>query len=81
MSNTPERDKYLAWFREEQKKGLRDVKFAFDPSWYKDDGTIQAPEGTNTEDLYRELNTINAAIERGDYKVVAECKAGGTGFF
>lgn len=76
MSGTPEKDKYLAWFREEQKKGLRDIKFVFDPSWYKDDGTIQAPEGTNTEDLYRELNAIQDAVVRGDSAVVAECRAG-----
>ena len=80
MSETPEKDKYLKWFNDEKAKGLKDIKFAFAPDWYTADG-VKAPEGTTTEDLYRELNIINDVLADGDYKVVAEFDGKGKGFF
>ena len=77
--NRPEQQKYLAWFRKEKEKGLVDIKFAFSPEWWADNEgfKVRAPEGTTTEDIYRELNEINAALARGDFETVAHFDAKG----
>lgn len=52
-SATPERDKYLAWFEAEKKKGLRSIHIS----------TTDAAQGMPSEEFYAELNRMIEAPE------------------
>ena len=80
MSDTPEKDKYLKWYKKEQEEnGLISARPTFNFDWYDPENeTIKAPEGVTEEDIYKELNDINDAMDRGDYTVVAEVRSDGT---
>lgn len=54
-----EKEKYLEWVKREEAKGLKDVHVTGNLNLI---GT-----GVVEEDLYREMNSMNDAIDRGDY--------------
>ena len=54
-----EKEKYLEWVKREEAKGLVDVNIF---------GNLKlVGESVTEEDLYREMNAINDAKDRGDY--------------
>lgn len=50
-----EKEKFLAWLKAEQAKGL--VSISITPSWFPG----PAPAGVSEEDVYRELNAMTTA--------------------
>ena len=50
-SNTPEKDKYLAWFADAKKRGLISVGFTF----------AENANGADPEEIYAELNRMHDA--------------------
>jgi hypothetical protein len=61
-----EKEKFLAWVKAEQAKGL--VSISLTPAWFPG----SRPEGVTEEDVYRELNAMNAAVARGDAKPLVD---------
>lgn len=54
MSDTPEKDKFLAWFEDEKDKGLIDIKLTPTPFY---------EGGYTEEEAYAELNRMNEASD------------------
>lgn len=52
-----EQNKFLAWHAEETKRGLVDLKF------FAGDGC--STKNSNSEDFFREVNTVNSLFEQG----------------
>lgn len=52
-----EQIKFLAWHQEESNRGLVDIKF------FAGDGC--SSKNSNSEDFFREANTVNALFEQG----------------
>ena len=50
-SETPEKDKYLAWFAAEKKKGLLGIDITF----------TEDANGADPEEIYAELNRMHEA--------------------
>ncbi len=59
-----EKEKFLAWVKAEQAKGL--VSISLTPAWFPG----SRPEGVTEEDVYRELNAMTDAVARGAFKPV-----------
>lgn len=71
MTQKTEKEKFLEWYEDQKKtKGLTYYKPIVDRD--PETGRPILPPGTTEEDLYGAMNALNAAVERGDYKVVTD---------
>lgn len=64
-----EKEKYLAWHKDQvENHGLKSVRIFGNPLADFDENVPRVPEGTTEEDIFRSMNQMNAAYERGDYE-------------
>lgn len=72
MSNTPEKDKYLAWHKKAtEEDGLVSLSVTSEKALANFLGE-EYTKNITSEEVYRELNEINDAIAEGKCEVIAE---------
>jgi hypothetical protein len=60
MTQKTEKEKFMEWMKDQIKNhGLRECRPYLNPD---------RPADTTEEDIYREMNKMNEAVGRGDYK-------------